>query len=184
MAEGGTAGTTTAGNGGASPGGFGGEAGAPEMMPVHKMCADFAVKPRDCTCVDDETHAYFFCSMTKPFMSAASLCSFYDMHLVKIESPSEDAWIFAQAEMIGSPSVVQYFWIGASTIKSPGTWHWTDLSEIWQGGANGTPEPDVYLNWRTDSPQNTATASCAYTARDGWQDGDCTQNRPYACEAN
>ena len=134
--------------------------------------------------MDDDTHAYFFCSMTKPFTSAAALCSFYDMYLVKVESPTEGAWIFDQADMIGTPVVVKYFWIGASTIKSPGIWHWTDLSELWRGGATGTPVPGVYFNWRIDSPHNTATESCAYTASDGWQDGDCTQNRPYACEAN
>ena len=181
---GGTAGASNGGNAGASPGGDGGEGGEPVPVHVPKKCADHTVKPKDCTCVDDDTHAYFFCAMTKPFTSAASLCSFYEMHLVKVESPTEDAWLLDHASMIGDPSVVQYFWIGASTIHSPSVWHWTDSSALWQGGANGNSVPGVYFNWRTDSPQNTATESCAYTAPQGWQDGDCMQNRPYACEAD
>jgi hypothetical protein len=182
--EGGTAGASNGGNAGASLGGDGGEGGEPVPVHVPKRCVDHAVKPKDCTCMDDDTHAYFFCAMTKPFTSAASLCSFYEMHLVKVESPTEDAWLLDHASMIGDPSVVQYFWIGASTIHSPSVWHWTDSSALWQGGANGNSVPGVYFNWRTDSPQNTATESCAYTAPQGWQDGDCIQNRPYACEAD
>lgn len=177
---GGAGGATAGGTGGTSLGGDGGEAGAPH---VPNKCEHYATLPSDCKCVDDATHAYLFCSMTRPFSAAASQCSFREMHLVKLEGPDEDAWILQEAGKMGMPSLIQYFWIGASTIKTPGVWHWTDLSVFWQGGANGNAYPGAYFNWRTDSPQNTATESCAYTDQQGWQDGDCTQNRPYVCEA-
>jgi hypothetical protein len=182
-ADGGGAGTAGGGSSGAQPGGNGGDdAGTPPR--ISKKCADYQVLPPDCTCSDDATHAYAFCPMTRPFTTAAAQCSFYDMHLVSIEGAIEDAFITEAAALITQPSEFGYFWIGGSTIGSHGTWHWPDGSVFWTGGASGTPNGDAYFNWRTDSPQNTGTDSCAFSDDQGWQDGDCTNNRPYVCEAN
>lgn len=176
-------GAATSGTSGTGTGGDGGEGGAPD---VPSKCADITglIMP-GCTCLDDATHAFIFCSTTKPFATAAAQCTFMEAHLVKIEGTLENMFVSSNANTITMPMNVQYFWIGASTQNSPGTWHWTDGEVFWTGGAMGTPAAGAYFNWRTDRPQNTATQACAYMDLEGgWQDGDCTQNRPYACEAN
>lgn len=183
---GGAGGSPTIGGSGGAGGnsgsaGDGGDAGAPA---VSKKCADFPLLPEQCGCADDATHAYFFCRTTRTFSSAAAQCRFSDMHLVTVSSLAEETWIMAEAKKMTVPAPFQYFWIGASSTESPGTWHWTDGSLFWQGGANGMPTSgDVYYNWRTDYPQITSSERCVHV-QDGWQDGDCTQNRPFVCEAD
>jgi hypothetical protein len=176
----GSSGSNASGSAGLA--GDGGEAGRPPAAP--NKCADYPTLPADARCFDDATHAYLFRSETKPFTIAAAQCRFYDMHLVSIESPTEDAFILQSAGKITQPSQFDYFWIGGSTIGSPGTWHWTDGSVFWTGGTNGQQIGDAYFNWRSDSPMNTGSDSCAFSDDAGWQDGDCTQNRPYVCEAD
>lgn len=172
-----------AGQGGASGAGEeGGEGGCPFAVP--KKCADFLALPPDATCFDDANHAYLFRSETKSFAIAAAQCAFYEMHLASIGSHVEDAFVIQSAAKISGPSRFGYFWIGASTIGSPGAWHWADGSVFWTGGAHGTPNGNAYFNWRSDSPMNVSSDSCAFSDEAGWQDGDCTLNRPYVCEAN
>lgn len=174
-----------AGQGGASGAGGAGEEGGEGGCPfAPKKCADFLALPPDATCFDDATHAYLFRSETKSFAIAAAQCAFYEMHLASIGSHIEDAFVIQSAAKISGPSRFGYFWIGASTIGSPGTWHWADGSVFWTGGAHGTPNGNAYFNWRTDSPLNVSSDSCAFSDEAGWQDGDCTLNRPYVCEAN
>lgn len=179
------AGGSLAGAGAAGNGGNAGSAGGGGAPHVPNQCADLDNKPNYCTCADDATHAYLFCSQTRTFAAAASQCTFYEMHLVKQDSAGENSFVSARANQITQPAGVQYFWIGASSLNSPGVWHWTDQTVFWQGGASGTPTSGAYFNWRTDQPQSTVNAACAYMDLDGsWQDGDCTQNRPYVCEAD
>jgi Lectin C-type domain len=184
--SGGSSGSNVGGNGGlAGEGGEGGEGGGAGRAPTGpKWCADYDALPADGRCFNDATHAYLFRSETKTFTIAAAQCAFYGMHLASIESPSEDAFIIQMAAKITEPSEFGYFWIGGSTIGSHGTWHWPDGSVFWTGGAMGQPNGDAYFNWRSDSPLNVNTDSCAFSDDAGWQDGDCTQNRPYVCEAN
>lgn len=177
----GTSGANPVGNDGGGAG-QGGEGGAPPVAP--KKCADYPALPIDAVCFDDATHAYLFRSETKSFSIAAAQCTFYEMHLASIETPVEDTFIIQSAAKIDGPSRFGYFWIGGTTLGSHGTWRWTDGSAFWTGDAKGKPYGDAYFNWRTGSPMNPDADSCVFSDGPGWQDGDCTLDRPYVCEAD
>jgi hypothetical protein len=164
--------------------GLAGNAGSGGAAAVPKKCADYETLPPDAKCFDDATHAYLFRSETKSFPIAAAQCPFFQMHLVSIEGPVEDAFINGMARTITEPFRFGYFWIGGSTIGRAGTWHWTDGSVFWTGDSHGLPNGDAYFNWRSGSPVNTDGDSCAFSDDAGWQDIDCMQDRPYVCEAD
>jgi len=174
-----------AGKGGAGQGatsGMAGEGGGAGASNVPLACADYAFLPGNCNCFDNEGHAYLFCFESRPWAVAEAQCEQYTMTLAKIDSPAENAWIQAKALSITVPSQFQYFWIGGSTVGSPGTWHWPDGSIFWRGGANGMPVKGVYFGWRKDSPQDVGTEACVFMDQDGWQDGDGSSSRSYVCE--
>ena len=173
------------GNAGAGQGasaGMSGEGGSAGESGGPLSCADYAFFPGDCNCFDNDGHAYLFCFNSRVWAVAESMCEFYSMTLTKIDSPAENAWIQAEALSLTTPLQFQYFWIGGSTVGSPGTWHWPDGTIFWKGGANGTAVKGVYFDWHKDNPQDTGTEACVFMDQDGWQDGDCTSSRSYVCE--
>jgi hypothetical protein len=146
-------------------------------------CADFDDLPSECLCRDHAGHAYLFCSTGYPWSQSQARCGFYQMTLAKIESPGEDVWIVKQAHDISDPRPLTFFWIGASSVDSPGTWHWPDGAPFWRGDANGSQVSGSYFNWRISNPQNTKAAACVFTDDNGWEEGDCSIRRGYVCEA-
>ena len=206
MGMGGAAPGGTASVGGAPPeplpaGGGGGAAGAAGMagasnqtggamgaagaggVGTSNTCADLDDLPSECLCRDHAGHAYLFCSTTHPWSQGKSRCGFHQMSLAKIESPGEDAWILKQAHDISDPRPLTFFWIGASSVDSPGTWHWPDGAAFWQGDANGSQVSGSYFNWRISSPQETKGPACVFMDDNGWEEGDCSIKRGYVCEA-
>jgi len=181
----GNAGAETGGSGGGtgSSSGAGGEAGAGGAGAPPKLCGDYEELPADCSCQEREGHAYLFCSTARSWPQAELRCGFYDMTLAKLESPQEDAWLLKQAHGLSDPRPLTFFWIGASSQDSPGTWHWADGVEFWRGSASGDAIDGAYYNWRVSSPQNTQSAACVFSDDNGWEDGDCAINRGYVCEA-
>jgi hypothetical protein len=163
----------------AGGGGSGGGGGA----VTSKACADFDDLPSDCLCRDHSGHAYLFCSNPYPWSQGTSRCGFYQMSLAKIESPGENSWILKQAHDISDPRPLTFFWIGASSVDSPGTWHWPDGTPFWRGDASGNQVSGSYFNWRSFSPQNTNGAACVFMDLNGWEEGDCSIKRGYVCEA-
>ena len=164
-------------------GGAGEDGGAGGTPPTIKSCGDYDDLPADCACHDYGGRAYLFCSTMRSWSQSSSRCGFDDMALVKIESPSEDEWVVKTAKAITDPRPLTYFWIGASSRDSPGTWHWPDGSVFWQGNASGSAVGDSYANWRVSSPQNTSGAACIFSDDYGWEEGDCAINRGYVCES-
>lgn len=148
-----------------------------------KACADFDGLPAECLCRDHSGHAYLFCSTANAWSQGKARCGFSQMSLVKIESAGEDAWILKQAHDISDPRPLTFFWIGASSVDSPGTWHWSDGATFWLGDANGSPVGSSYFNWRISNPQNTQSAACVFMDDNGWEEGDCSIKRGYVCEA-
>jgi hypothetical protein len=160
----------------------GGVAGA-GGVPTPKPCADFEDLPSECLCRDHTGHAYLFCSTASAWSQGKTRCSFYQMSLAKIESPGEDSWILNQAHDIRDPRPLTFFWIGASSVDSPGIWHWPDGAAFWRGDANGSQVDDSYFNWRTFNPFNIKGATCVFMDNNGWEEGDCLIRRGYVCEA-
>lgn len=183
----------TAGNGGRAPdggaAGSGGEAGgtmgaAGEGGVIKpRACADLGDEPPDCLCRDYAGHAYLFCSTAYSWSQGNSRCGFYQTSLAKIESPGEDQWILKQAHGITDPRPLTFFWIGASSMGSPGVWHWPDGAIFWRGNANGNQVDGSYFNWRISNPQKIDAAACVFLDDNGWEEGDCSFKRGYVCEA-
>jgi hypothetical protein len=146
-------------------------------------CADLDDLPSECLCRDHSGHAYLFCSTTHPWSQGRARCGFYQMSLAKIESPGEDSWILKQAHDISDPRPLTFFWIGASSVDSPGTWHWPDGAAFWRGDANGSQVSGSYFNWRISNPQDTKGPACVFMDDNGWEEGDCSIKRGYVCEA-
>jgi hypothetical protein len=146
-------------------------------------CADFEDLPSECLCRDHSAHAYLFCSTAYPWSQGNARCGFYQMSLAKIESPGEDSWILKQAHDISDPRPLTFFWIGASSVDSPGTWHWPDGAAFWRGDANGSQVSGSYFNWRISNPQDIKGPACVFTDDNGWEEGDCSIKRGYVCEA-
>jgi Lectin C-type domain len=178
----GASGAGGAGGAGGSAGMVAGAGGAAGSSSGPKACADYAFLPTDCGCFDNAGRANLLCTTSRPWTQAEAQCEFYDMTLVKIESPAENDWILTQARAMTVPAPFVSFWIGGSSIGSPGTWHWPDGAVFWHGGATGTPLKNVYFDWRTNNPQNIGSESCVQMDQDGWHDGDCTSDHSYVCE--
>jgi hypothetical protein len=119
----GVAGEAMSSGGGGTAGMATGEGGAAGSTSGPKACADYAFLPKDCGCFDDAGRAYLLCTTALPWAQAEAQCEFYDMTLVKIESPAENDWILTQARAMTVPAPFQSFWIGGSSIGSrvPGT---------------------------------------------------------------
>ena len=160
---------------------MGAAGGGGVVMP--SACADFEDLPSECLCRDHSAHAYLFCSTSYTWSQSKTRCGFYQMSLAKIESPGEDSWILKQAHDIREPRPLTFFWIGASSVDSPGSWHWPDGTTFWHGDANGSPVSNSYFNWRTFNPFNTKGATCVFMDNNGWEEGDCLIRRGYVCEA-
>jgi hypothetical protein len=136
--------------------------------------------PDDCTCVDHDDHAYFFCKSSFSFDTAASLCGEYGLSLVKIDSYSEDQWIKGEAQADG----LSYAWIGASSQDTPGTWSWPDGEVFWIGDQSGSSQGGNYTMWNAGHPGGTSQPACGYLGQNGWDtDLNCSNNRHWICEA-
>ena len=174
----------TSGAAGHASGAAGQATGSAGAAAQPKTCADLDPLsfPAGCTCAGNLGHVYLFCLTELGWSQAASKCGFTAMALVKIESAAESGFVLNHAHLIMTPRPLTFFWIGASSTGSPGTWHWPDGSVFWHGNAAGTAVGNAYFNWRQTSPQNTTTAACVFMDNNGWEEGDCSTPRGYVCE--
>jgi hypothetical protein len=98
------------------------------------------------------------------------------MHLPKVESDAEDAWLYttATAKTLGE------YYLGATDSAVPDTWMWLSGGQLWQGVADGTPTG--YVNWNTAEPN--ADGDCLVVQNGGvWDDRTCGDERKFICEA-
>lgn len=163
--------TSDAGAGGAfaGDGGAGGEGGAP---PTCTTVAPDAT----CTCVAHDAHDYWFCTTFLGFTAAEAKCTARGMHLPKVETQAEDAWLFA---MCAEKSMGEYF-LGGSDADVPDTWTWLQGGTFWQGVADGTAMG--YTNWNSNEPNDSG--DCLVVQSNGpWDDRTCGDQRKYVCEA-
>jgi hypothetical protein len=178
-AVGGEGGTPRLGAGGNT--GEGGESGSGPSEPVIKLCADFESLASDCQCFDYREHAYLYCSVARPWAMAGFQCGFYGLRLVALDDIAEDLWLSDKVQDI-TQSSFQYFWIGASSAGEPVVWRWPNEVEFWAGGKDGAPVGSGYSGWRGENP-DAGSGACAFVGKEGWEDGGCTDARPYACES-
>lgn len=223
---GGTAGTvTTAGAGGAPVGGipplggkagnFGkaGSAGSGGMgvcIPLLESCDGLdndcdgvadegAACPTGCEGALIEGRSYMFClEQARAVSGARTRCAEEGMHLVWIESASENAAILLTIQ--NSELEVERAWIGASDASDEGEWAWTSTAvdpgtPFWSGLSaeeGGVPVMGRYTNWGLERPNNgtsTTGEDCATLSVDRtevepgtWNDDVCSETWPFICE--
>jgi hypothetical protein len=130
----------------------------------------------NCSCGKLEAAEYWFCPTFRGFTDAEAKCTAQGMHLPKVESQAEDAWLYltATAKALGE------YYLGATDSAVPDTWMWLAGGQLWQGLADGTPTG--YVHWNTMEPN--ASGDCVVVQNGGaWDDRTCGDERKFICEA-
>lgn len=176
---------TDEGEGGApngQQGGEGGSAGAPGEKPFEPVvCSELESLAPDCECFDYRDHAYLYCSTPRTWSNAKHQCSFHEMRLVAIEDIAENNFLHGKVLEI-THGAFPYFWIGGQSAGDPVVWSWPNAVVFWEGQANGAPVDGRYSNWRGGNP-DAGSEACAFMGQTGWEDGGCSDSRPYICES-
>jgi hypothetical protein len=185
-----TGGTSTGGSSGV--GGTGGEGGAGGCSPtnggveicdgVDNDCAggvdDGVTCPPTCRGIAYGGNGYMVCDAEPAYADAAASCTTLGMHLVKIDSSEENAFI--ASTMFGTN--LNFIWLGGDDIATEGTWNWNDGSLFWTGNTSGSAPPGIYTNWYPGYPGGN-NADCLEMRDDAtWDDKQCSQGKRYVCE--
>ncbi len=179
------AGGQGAGGQGASNGGFGAAECVVATADVYCDGLDEQCNPtlKEETCPDGcngstlNGVSYMACTTSSSFDQAELRCQAQRMHLVKIDSASENNYVVQLAQALGS-----YVWIGGSNRAQVSTYAWPDGSVFYTDGAAVT---GVYQNFGPDQPAADATRSCVQIHDDAagfWLNGHCADAEQFICE--
>jgi hypothetical protein len=117
--------------------------------------------------------SYMGCEAATSFSDAEILCQMQGMHLVRIDSKSENTIVVQIAQGLGS-----YVWIGGSDLALNGTFAWQDGTAFY---ANGAPLPGVYQNFTG----TMSTGHCVQIHDDSagpWMTAPCTDTDQFICK--
>jgi hypothetical protein len=129
-----------------------------------------------CDCQLYAAHDYWFCSSYLSFTASENKCKSVGMHLPKIETQAEDAWLYAMAQ---SHSLGEYY-LGSTDAATPNEWSWLAGGKLWSGVADGTAYG--YTHFSANEPN--ASGDCLVVQSNGpWDDRGCTDQRRYVCES-
>jgi hypothetical protein len=187
-------GSNSAGNSGdgGTPGAAGSASangGAPACSPsdadiycdgLDQACAPTLVDEgcsEGCTGITLNAVSYMGCTISSTFDQAETRCQAQRMHLVKIDSPSENAFVVQLAEKLGS-----YVWIGGSNRTLISTFAWTDGTAFYRDGAAIS---GVYQNFGPDQPVSDPTRACVQIHSDTnghWSNTRCSDSEQFVCE--
>ncbi len=178
------AGTAGAAGQGASNGGFGNECVA-TAADVYCDGLDEQCNPtlKEDVCPDGchgstlNGVSYMACTASSSFDQAEVRCEAQRMHLVKVDSASENNYVVQLAQTLGS-----YVWIGGSNRTQVATYAWPDGSAFY---ANGAAVAGVYQNFGPDQPAADATRSCVQIHDDAagfWLNAHCADAEQFICE--
>lgn len=129
-------------------------------------------------------HAYLFCdAAVVDWMTAREGCTGRGYHLVKIETPEEDTWLWDQVEDFSGGTSFEW-WIGLNDRATEGTFVWHDDTTLMDTG---------YANWGPEEPNDNNDQDCVdldgplYGG--GWDDHQCDDDGPefehhYICESS
>ncbi|MCO4747669.1 MAG: C-type lectin domain-containing protein [Proteobacteria bacterium] len=129
-----------------------------------------AVEPPCPNVADLDGHSYSMCSFRGSAYEAADTCEAAGMHLVKVDSYEENAWL---RDWIRADGSGQAFWLGISDAEVEGDWRWHDQS---------TPQ---FTAWSPGEPNNAGNEDCAAfrSIADGtWNDISCDLQAAFICE--
>lgn len=126
--------------------------------------------------------AYRACASLENYADAASACALWGGTLVMLDSEREEQAVTDFAFSNGTAN----YWLGATDLVEEGVWRWSDGRVFWS--QQQVPE-GMFAHWFDGEPNNAASPpasdeDCAYMYRRwGWNDADCSRERPYVCEA-
>lgn len=161
--------------GGGGEGGLGGHGGGGNEGGAPPSCGS-AAPEASCTCALHAGREYWFCTTFLGFSAAEASCAARGMHLPKVETQQEDAWLFATS----ADKAMGEYYLGASDEAVPNTWVWLQGGTFWQGVANGTATG--YTHWSPNEPNDSG--DCLVVQSNGpWDDRTCGDQRKYVCEA-
>jgi len=118
------------------------------------------------------------CPTSAAFSQAELSCQAQHMHLVKVDSASENSYVVQLAQALGS-----YVWIGGSDLEQNGTFVWPAGTAFF---ATGAPVSGVYQNFAVGEPAaSDAGRHCVHLhdAPPGyWYATSCTNSEQFICE--
>ena len=134
-------------------------------------------------------HTYALCDGPLSWNDAQNDCLTRGMRLVRIDDVDENLWVLANAFASVDPSDNHspvWRWLGGTDLVVSGEWRWSDGALFWLGGANGSPQNGLYVNWAAGHPTSGGSAThCAimqHNTKALWGGNDCAQLQPYVCE--
>jgi hypothetical protein len=137
------------------------------------------VCPSHCKGTVEGGVSYMTCGDVHSWDDAEARCVLQNMHLVKIENATQNAFVLSLAAPLG-----EWIWIGASDEASNGTFAWTDGAPIIR---NGTASAGSYQNFYVGQPTTRATSSCLQITggpeepAGDWSSTGCHDTDPYVC---
>ncbi len=117
------------------------------------------------------------CSSGASFEEAELLCQKQRMHLVQIDTASENNFIVQIAQTLGS-----YVWIGGSDQELLATYAWVDHGPAFY--ANGAPIAGVYQHFAEGQPAPVTGFDCVqlHDDPDGpWSTARCSDVKQFIC---
>ncbi|HSO00118.1 MAG TPA: C-type lectin domain-containing protein [Candidatus Nanopelagicales bacterium] len=116
-------------------------------------------------------HDYLFCTNQESWSAASDYCASYNMKLASINSPTEESWMYAMANILST----QKWWIGLNDRAAEG-------AHVWENG-----DAVTYSNWHPGEPNNAGDEDCGqlnrYHPGKGWNDEPCSLHLRFICES-
>jgi hypothetical protein len=141
--------------------------------------------PSLCSVQTNGADIYLFCDQAATQANASLTCIGQGMHLVRIDSMDEQAYLSEQRIVAFGGRKKTY--IGATDLTTENTWLWEDGSQFWQGRSGGAAVDGLFSYWRGSEPNDDGTEDCAgmrdnSSSTGRWVDFECGQSQRFICE--
>ncbi len=132
--------------------------------------------PSGCTGTLQGGASYMACTVSATFNDAEVLCQAQHMHLVEVDSESENTIVTQLAGSLGS-----YVWIGGSDLAENGTFAWLAGAAFFRAGA---PVSGAYQHFADGEPLAGAARHCVQLHDDPpgyWYVTSCSESKQFIC---